>query len=349
MYLPWHKSLSDRRALGRRRCTHVRFESVCLTTQFGGCRYLAPYRSSACLWRGATVFTSSRGCRGLSGEGSLILFTLAQAADVGAHQFRVYDCGSEYDALVDQLATAVRDMYLEPEKLNAVLQEAAAGLDSVVDSEFVSELLREISAAAIPHSGVSTNKPAHLDLSRNEIAEVIATVAVSELTGAKVPAARVRNKEVRDQPARGLDLLALKLEPELELVVSEVKASSSSGSPPAVVDSGNDCLREQLRGFVADRRRLFNELNWCIKHCTDEELKLRIAESMLRLARDQLPILAFPVLVRPSDVYKLTDFGQLRQRPVQLEPAGIHFCLARIPVTLEQLAEDVYSRARVTS
>ena len=343
------KSLAGFRAHPFRLCTYVRSSDARVGQGIGRCKLFTPCQSSAGSRVGATVCRPSRGCRGLSSKGSSILFAEAHAADVDGHLFGVYNCGDDYDVLVERLAVMVREMYLEPAQLRAVLQEAAAGLDSVAGPEIVSELLNEVSESAIPSPGTETNKPAHLDLARNEIAEVIATAAVDDVAGAEVPAARIRNKEAPNLPARGLDLLALKLEPELTLVVSEVKASSSSVSPPAVVDSGDDCLRMQLRGFVANRRRLFNELNWCIKHCVDEDLKLRVAEAMLRLAREQLPILAFPVLVRPSSVYRSTDFGQLMQCPDQLRPARLHFCIARIPVTLEQLADDVYSQARGTS
>lgn len=240
----------------------------------------------------------------------------------------------------------VRDLYLDETDLKTALRDAASGLDSVVNPELVEELLAEMRTAAIPEPASGTTRPAHLDLARNEVAEVIALAAVDELLDAKVPAPRIRHKEIRDQPSRGLDLLALQLEPELSLVVSEVKASSSESSPPSVVDSGDDCLRQQLLGLVANQRRLWEELNWCFKHCPNEEFRERVAEAMVRLALKQLPIVAFPILVRPSSVLRPTDFGQLFDCPTQLNPARLHFCIARIHGPLEDLASAVYNSAR---
>ena len=273
-------------------------------------------------------------------------FLEIDSTSVDGHKFGVYECGDDYDALVQDLATMVRDLYLDEVDLKTSLREAAAGLDSVVDPDLVEELLAEMKSAAIPEPGSDTTRPAHLDPARNEVAEVIALAAVEEVLDAKVPAARIRHKEVRDQPARGLDLLALQLEPNMSLVVSEVKASSSVSSPPSVVDSGDDCLRQQLIGLVANQRRLWEELNWCFKHCTDEELKGRVAEAMVKLGLEQLPIVAFPVLVRPSSVFRDTDFGQLFESPDQLDPARLHFCIAQIHESLEDLASAVYNCAR---
>ena len=273
-------------------------------------------------------------------------FIETDSIDVDEHTFRVYDCGDDYDVLVQELATMVRDLYLDEVELKAALRDAASGLDSVVNPELVEELLAAMKTAAIPEPASDTNKPAHLDLARNEVAEVIALAAVEEVLDAKVPAARIRHKEVRDQPARGIDLLALQLEPKMSLVVSEVKASASEKSPPSVVDSGDGCLRQQLLGHVANQRRLRDELNWCFKHCPDEELRGRVAEAMVRLAVEELPIVAFPVLVRPSSVFKSTDFGQLLDHPTQLNPARLHFCIARIREPLEDLASAVYNSAR---
>lgn len=287
-----------------------------------------------------------RNCREFPGEGQLLTFVEIDSTSVDGHAFGVYDCGDDNDALVQELASMVRDLYLDEVVLKAALRDAASGLDTVVNPAFVGNLIAQIRTAAIPEPASSTSKPAHLDLARNEIAEVIALAAVDRLLDARVPAPRIRHKEVRDQPSRGLDLLALQLEPELSLVVSEVKASSSESSPPQVVDSGDDCLRQQLIGLVANRRRLREELNWCFKHCTDEELKLRVAEAMVKLGLKQLPIVAFPVLVRPSSVFRDTDFGQLFEHPDQLDPARLHFCIAQIHESLEDLASAVYNCAR---
>lgn len=276
----------------------------------------------------------------------MVAFVESEVNQTGDHTFGIYNCGPDHPTLVDELSEMVRELYLDSEELSAALAEAASGLESVVDPSYLDELLSEIGLAVIPAPASNPNKPRHLDLARNEVAEVLAIAAAHEVLGAIVPAERIRNKEVGGQPARGIDLLAFVCEPTLTLVLSEVKASSSADSPPSVVDTGHDCLRTRLTSLVGDRSRLMDELNWAFKHCRAEAHKKFISEALIKLGMELLPTIVFPVLVRPATVCQGTDFGQLLVEPEQVSPARVHFCIASIEGTLEELAGAVYSKAR---
>lgn len=280
----------------------------------------------------------------------MVTFNLHEQQTDGEHRFSVYDCvGDAAGALSDQLATRVRNLYVDPEELKEVLLRAATGLDDVADPALLDALVQQVTKAVVPEPGVvAQGQPPHLDLARNEVAEVIAYEAVESIHGAVIPAQRIREKEVPGLPTRGLDLLALILLPTLKLLVAEVKASSAAESPPAVVSSGVASLHAQTKALVADTERLIRELNWSLKHCPDEELKTQVAAALLRLAMNDLPIVAVPVLVRPLHLHGADDFGCFRTSPDQYPPATVHFCLARIEGTLEALAQDVYTKARAT-
>jgi hypothetical protein len=277
----------------------------------------------------------------------VVAFDLQAEEFVGDHHFAVYDCGTRGDtSLSDLLADRVRSLYVDPNELREALESAATGLDDIADEDALQALVAKVTAAVVPQPAVNPRQPAHLDLARNEVAEVIAYEAVEAVHGAVIPAARVREKEVPGQPTRGLDLLALLVGPTLTLVVTEVKASSSSSSPPAVVCSGDDSLHQQTKALVADDRRLLRELTWSFKHCQDAVVKDSLARAMLLLSNGKLPILAAPVLVRPVDKHGAADFGCFKDDPTQYPPARIDFCLARIEGSLETLAGEVYTKAR---
>ena len=58
-----------------------------------------------------------------------------------------------------------------------------------------------------------------------------AHLAFSEVHGTLIPASRIRNKEVPNQPSRGRDLLGLEDEP-LVAVIGEIKASAEACCKP---------------------------------------------------------------------------------------------------------------------
>lgn len=279
----------------------------------------------------------------------VVTFQLEYQDVVDEHRFEVYDClGHGASTLEDELAERVRELYIDREELRAAVEQAATGLGDVTDPTALDALVQRVTEAVVPVPEANPMQPAHLDLARNEVAEVIAYAAVEEIHGAVIPAKRIRDKEVPGQPTRGLDLLSLVVAPTLKLLVTEVKASSSASSPPGVVGSGADSLHSQIQSLVSDVDRLLRELEWSRKHCDDDGIRDAVVRAMLLLSLGDLPILAAPVLVRPVDRYATTDFGSFRLSPGDYPPALIAFCIARIAGTLEQLAKDVYTKARAT-
>lgn len=277
----------------------------------------------------------------------MVAFQLLEEDTQNPHRFATYDCVASAGDLVDELAERVRRLYVDPTELHDALAQAVSGLEDVADTERLHELLERVTTAVVPTPSTNPDMPAHLDLARNEIAEVIAYEAVEKIHGAVIPAERIREKEVPGLPTRGLDLLGLLPPPTLSLVVSEVKASSSAASPPGVVGSGKDSLHSQTKAMVQDLDRLLVELNWCLKHCRDDELRGLVAQAMLLISFGQLPIVAVPVLVRPADKQQSpSDYGCFRDDPSGYPPAAIQFCVARIEGTLEELAAAVYEKAR---
>lgn len=261
------------------------------------------------------------------------------------HRFSTYDCEAHEDKdLVEELAERIRELYVDEERLRAVLEQSIIGLEPVADPGLVSGAIAETVTATVPRPGQRRKHP-WLDLARNELAEVLAYFIVEEVSQAVVPATRVREKEVPGQPPRGLDLLAFIIEPTPRLLIAEIKASEEASSPPGVVGSGPDSLRGQLRAFVQDRQRVLIELNWVMKHAptTHEEM---VGRAMLQWVQRALPITVVPVLVRTSTTLGANDYGVFHDDTSQFSPALIQFELICLPTALANLAEMVYNKAR---
>ena len=261
------------------------------------------------------------------------------------HRFRVYDLEADETDLVGELAELVRRMYVDIEGLGSDMRKALDGLGDVADVTRLTELVDEVLEAAIPSPDVNPGHPPQFHVPRNEIAEILAYEVASKIHAATIPAARVREKEVPGQPSRGLDLMSIVEQEPVQLLVTEVKASQSPDSPPTMVCDSGDSLRHQTVSIIGDRTRLTQELNWAHKHCKPDDRSL-VAKVLVRLALEQIQLVAAPVLVRSSASYSRSDFGCFEDDPDEFKPANVDFVILCLPGDIEELASNVYQRAR---
>lgn len=269
-------------------------------------------------------------------------FDLIEERDERPHTFRAYACRCDGDELVDLLAATVRELYVKLDRLREVLTSALADLDPVADTVRIEEAITRTVAAAIPEPG--SHPVPQLDVARNELAEAIAHVALPCLHGTLIPAPKIENKEIRQAPARGVDLLGLEDNP-IAAVIGEVKASSDAESPPSVVGDGRACLRSELLSFLGDGDRLLAELNFALKHAKEEHCEM-VGRAMMAHVLGTLKLVAAPVLVRPRDRRGPSDYGVFLQNPTEYRPASVRFSIFVIEQTLDDLARAVYERAR---
>lgn len=270
-------------------------------------------------------------------------FRLADERWIGSdHCFAVWDV--DVDALADTLADAVRDHYADPAALHSSLTSAMEGLDGVADLVAIQQIVDNVVTAVVPVQQQRQTSP-WLELTRNEVGEVLAHYAAEEYYGASV-VSRLRHKEIPELPTRGMDLLGLGEDAgQAYLLAGEVKSSDSAASPPAVVGEGQSSLRSQLKNLTANKQRILRELSWSHKHAMEDQ-RPRIASALILYARDKLPVRVFPVLVRPRERHRDSDFGCFESEHSTFLPEHIRFCLLRLPCSLEHFASLVYGKAR---
>lgn len=247
------------------------------------------------------------------------------------------------DDLISEVAHIVRDLYLEDALLSSALRDAAKGLDAVCDEDAVLEIIDKVAAAVIPQVDETAEQPLHLQVPRNEVAEVLALYVLEHVHGFNVPASRVRNKEVSGQPSRGLDVLGLT--PNLALALTEVKASSAAASPPSVVASAPDSMYKETLRRLNDPDSLIAEVHWALKHAKPESRE-RVARTLILYALPSPPTpTVAPVLVRAAGTYRATDFGDFQSAPERFGGSQVLFVVVRLPQTLEEFAKAVYVKA----
>ncbi|TQK20147.1 hypothetical protein FBY40_2670 [Microbacterium sp. SLBN-154] len=260
----------------------------------------------------------------------------------GEHTYACYDLTSD-DNLVDELASIVRDLYVDDLALSSALVEAAKGLDSVCDESAIAKVIDEVAIAVIPQVDPQSKVPKHLQVPRNEVAEVLALYVLEQIHNFSVPSSRIRNKEVSGLPSRGLDVLGLT--PNSAVVLTEVKASSSTSSPPAVVHTARDSMHAETLRRLNNRESVLGELHWALKHAKSEAREATARALLLHgLSKAPTPTVA-PVLVRAAGTYKPSDFGNFANPSKEFGQSPIRFAVIRLPGTLEDFAAVVYARA----
>lgn len=280
-------------------------------------------------------------------------FRLVIEAQVDADHYSHYRCVAETDAdLRTELAEVVRGLYVDEDALAGTLRDASVGLGQVADDAAIQTWVNEVVAAVVPPGETPRGPddpaiPPTLELSRNELGEVIAHLAAQKIYGTVVPSRRIRHKEVPGRPSRGMDLLGVDLDPPA-LVLGEVKTSTSTDTPPHVVGDSQDSLRSQLVRLIADRPRVLRELSWALTHAPSA-YQATLGEVMLRFLKREVRLVALAALVRPAEIAAESDYGCFRDDRAQFRPAVIRFCLLSVDEPIAELARDVYDDARVST
>jgi hypothetical protein len=276
------------------------------------------------------------------GEVPILAFKEVEASTSGNHSYRCFDLESD-DDLIAEVAAIVRDLYLDDLALQTTLRTAAQGLDDVCDESAIAAVIDTIADAVIPQIDRDAKQPLHLQVPRNEVAEVLALYVLEHIHGFEVPASRIRNKEVPGLPSRGLDVLGLTS--VCAAVLTEVKASSSQASPPAVVHTASDSMLAETLRRLNDQKSLIAELYWALKHAK-EDSRDHVAQSILLYALPGAPVpTVAPVLVRAAGTYKVTDYGKFQTPGTEFGDSSIRFVVVRLPGALEDFAERVYAKA----
>ncbi|AWG66287.1 hypothetical protein DDT46_22515 [Mycobacteroides abscessus] len=283
------------------------------------------------------VFTTE-----LPGEVLILAFEEVDTSTSGNHSYTCYDLVSD-DDLIAEVAAIVRDLYVDDLALQSSLRTAAQGLDDVCDEAAIAAAIDTIAEAVIPQVDREAKQPVHLQAPRNEVAEVLALYVLEHIHGFEVPASRIRNKEVPGLPSRGLDVLGLTS--GHAAVLTEVKASSATASPPPVVHTASDSMLAETLKRLNNRKSLIAELHWALKHAK-EESRDHVGQAVLLYALPDAPVpQVAPVLVRAAGTYKVTDYGKFQSPGTEFGESPIRFVVVRLPGALEDFAELVYAKA----
>ena len=206
--------------------------------------------------------------------------------------------------------------------------------------------------ARLQRATLPTRIGGNLDIVRSDFGEVSSYIALEDLFSTNLGYKSVRDRETIQLTGRGIDAIGVEVEeslPYITLVLSETKVSDENASPPQVVDTATDSLRNQHLGHLESIETCAKKVWDVARKAVDEEVRVFMLLAALRFEMgqwDKLKLVCCCFLVRPNALYTESDFGTFRTSPNDYVPASVRFMILRTPGRIEPTIDMFYSKAR---
>lgn len=259
---------------------------------------------------------------------------------VNGHRYTVLEPNDP--TWIDVVAEAYRELRIATNFPAATL--SLNGVDVIDTTKLRTRLIQNLLPTRRP-----PGPQRQLAVERSDLAEVVLGMLGAELRDYQYGYRSTRDRELVAVPGRSIDQVGVvEVGDKLVISLGEAKVSSSSVSPPSVVDSGNDSLRSQHRGHLADVGSTAQKLYAAARNSTDE-----VTQHLLHLAGvlwedrklDVLLVRSTSMLVRPAGSMN-TDFGTHMSRPNDYAPGKIDFFILHVPEDLESVVDEFLAKAR---
>lgn len=170
------------------------------------------------------------------------LFAPISQLDSGPHHYRAYATDGHGDWLSEVAAEYVK---LRTDTISLLEEVRADGIQVLATDE----LLKRIKKATIPERGKG-----NFDVVRSDFGEVLCYLILERQYNTRFGYKSLRERELTQQPGRGIDAVGVEEGTKLTVVLGETKVSSEGCSPPQVVDTAKDSLRQQHLGHLKNRK-----------------------------------------------------------------------------------------------
>ena len=191
----------------------------------------------------------------------------------------------------------------------------------------------------------------NFDVVRSDFGEVSSYIALEGVFSTMLGYKSVRDRETIQFTGRGIDAIGVEVRedlPRITLVLVETKVSDESASPPQVVDTATDCLRNQHLAHLGSSETCAKV--WDVaRKALNEEIRAIMLVAALRFQMkqwDRLELVCCCFLVRPNGLYSESDFGTFRTSPTDYFPASVRFIVLRTPDRIEPTVNAFHAKAR---
>jgi hypothetical protein len=207
----------------------------------------------------------------------------------------------------------------------------------------VSFIKERLASNTIPQRGSG-----NFDVVRSDFGEVVSYIVLEGKYQSKFGYKSVRDRELINLAGRGIDGVSIEVGDKIKLVLTETKVSSQRSSPPSVVDTQPDSMRNQHIGHNNDAETV--KKIWDIsRKATDKELQQLFFAAALCFEEkrfDRLDLITCCVLVRPFNRHTKEDFGSFKTNAEDFYPGKIRFLIICLPAengdNLEEIIDNWY-------
>lgn len=186
------------------------------------------------------------------------------------------------------------------------------------------------------------------DVIMSDMGETMAYMVLEREYSTQFGYKSVRDRELIQQPGRGIDAVGVENDDTLTLLLGEVKVSGEDRNPPQVVDKNSDSISKSLIAHIKNHDETSRKMRDIARRSRDKvvaELLFAAAMYWDEKKWSHLHIICCGVLVRPRDKYKKEDFGLLKDKPELVAPARVRFLIVCVNSDLEETASEFYRLA----
>jgi hypothetical protein len=194
----------------------------------------------------------------------------------------------------------------------------------------------------------------NFDVVRSDLGELLLAQLCADLYETKYGYRSIRDRELTDSQGRGIDLIGVEIgsprDPEciVTLVLGEAKVSREAASPPQVVDTAKDSLRNQHRGHLEDLQATARKVHDAGRRCKQANILslMWAAAAILEDGIDRrVRLVAASLLVRPRSCATNADFGSFLVKPADFDPAEVRFLTVRLASDIESAVREFHRLA----
>lgn len=195
----------------------------------------------------------------------------------------------------------------------------------------VTAIRRRLTEAVLPDRSAGP-----LAVARSDFGETVSYCILAEKHSTRFGYKALRDREAINLPGRGIDAIGVEEanSGRLRLILGETKTSAEASSPPQVVDTAKDSLREQHLGHFADPHCTCSKVFDAARRAWDQRTQeMLFAAALFLEAHDwqRLDLVSFCCLVRQQNRYTENDYGSFKERPDDFGPCSIRFVIFCVP------------------
>lgn len=192
------------------------------------------------------------------------------------------------------------------------------------------------------------------DIYRSDLGELLLTYyfesKLPEEERFIIPHKNITNRELADQPGRGLDAVGYRIKDNrITLLVGEAKVSYQQKNPPDVVDYTNDSIYKTQIKFKNNKALLVKKLSDYSRGLTDEAAeKMGLVLLLLEFGKEKEFDLVFGCsLLRDVSCVKINeDFGKFYTQQTDFDPHHITFCIMNLDKNISETIDLFYEKVQ---